>query len=104
MSRVEKLWKVNLTGSSVFRSFETIFVVTVLFLSTDALLPFLGGPPSNVADRLQSSPTTQMVWLSMYGITALLVAARWRQLFYVATRDKLLLLLLLVAVISVLWS
>src|SRR5215208_587355 len=104
MSRVEKQWKVNLTSSRVFRSFENVFVVTGLLLSTNALLPFLGGSRSEVTALMQSSPTTQIVWLSMYGITALLVAARWPQVVYVATRDKLLLLLLGVAVISVLWS
>jgi exopolysaccharide production protein ExoQ len=95
---------VNVKASSVFRSFENIFVVTVLFLSTSALLPFRRGPSSSVADLAQSDPITQLVWIGMYGITVLLVLARWRQVVYVVMREKLLLLLLGIAMISLLWS
>lgn len=43
-------------------------------------------------------------WVGVYGTTFFLGVLRWKQLIWVATRDKLLLLLLAIILVSVLWS
>jgi O-antigen ligase len=44
------------------------------------------------------------MWYGIYGITFLLIAAQWKRFLYVTVRDKFLLLLVGIALISVLWS
>jgi exopolysaccharide production protein ExoQ len=93
----------NARGASL-HFFEKVFVVVVILLSTGALLPLLHRETSAILDVIQGDRRSQIVWASVYGITILLVAMRWRQVAYTATRDKLLLLLLGIAIVSVLWS
>jgi exopolysaccharide production protein ExoQ len=88
----------------IFDTLETIFVVTVLFFSTGALLPFVGGTSTSAVELDQGSPVTQIVWTVLYAITALLALTQWRRIAFVVMRDKLLLLLVGIAVMSVLWS
>lgn len=80
-----------------------VFTVVVLFLSTRAFSPLLG-QDGTVADSDQGDPVTQIVWLAVYGITLLLIVMRWNRFVHVATRDKLLLLLVGIALFSVFWS
>lgn len=47
---------------------------------------------------------TQVVWLGVYAATFFLIAMRWRKFVEFITRDKLLLLLVAIVVLSVLWS
>lgn len=89
---------------------ERAFVVVVILLSTGALLPLLHNEgrtvvsAAQVVDVAQGDPVTQIVWLGVYGITALLAIMRWRQIVYVITRDKLLLVLVGIALVSIVWS
>lgn len=95
---------------SAFNTLERAFVVVVLLLSTGALLPLLNKEgrtvvsAAQVVDVAQGDPVTQIVWLGIYGVTVILAIMRWRQIIYVITRDKLLLALVGIAVISILWS
>lgn len=79
------------------------FVVLVLLLSTGALLPLLG-QESETTSPAQRNLVTQAIWFGIYGITFLLIVARWKQFVRVAMRDKFLLLLIGIALLSVLWS
>lgn len=47
---------------------------------------------------------TQIMWLGVYVIVLLLIIFRWKQFTILATRNKLLLLLVIIALISILWS
>ena len=47
---------------------------------------------------------TQVMWLGIYGVTFLLIIAQWKRFINIATRDKFLLLLMGIALVSVLWS
>src|SRR5215211_2948896 len=82
------------------------FAVVVLFLSTGGLIQLLFYPTgaSNVVNDVEGDPVTQLMWLGLYMITLILVLARWKSFVYVATRDKALLLLFGIVVVSILWS
>jgi exopolysaccharide production protein ExoQ len=78
----------------ILNCIETSFVVFVLLFSTTPfthLIPAAGG-------------LTQAIWYVVYAIVFFLIFMRWRQFVYVFTRDKLLLLLVGIALVSVLWS
>jgi exopolysaccharide production protein ExoQ len=82
-----------------------VFVVFVFLLaSTGLLIPLLRQQGSAVSDVSAGDPVTQILWLGVYAVTFVLIALRWRQFVGVVTRDKLLLLLVALAVLSVLWS
>lgn len=77
----------------------------VFFLSTGALIPLLvSHGAQGDQDLAQGDPLSQVVWLGVYATTSLLIVTRWRRFVRVATRDKLLLLLVGLALISVVWS
>lgn len=82
---------------------ERGFVVLTLQLSAKASIPYISGGDGtkNYAD---GSIVNQAIWLGIYLITFCLVAVRWKQFIRVATADKLLLLLLAIAVLSIVWS
>lgn len=81
---------------------ERGFAVLAIFLFSGALVPLLRlGPGVQV---VEGDPVLLTMWFVLYGITAFLILARWRLFVYVATRDKLLLLLVGVALLSILWS
>ncbi|CAA9269386.1 MAG: hypothetical protein AVDCRST_MAG93-2562, partial [uncultured Chloroflexia bacterium] len=77
----------------------------VFFLSTGALIPLLirHGAQGD-QDLAQGDPLTQVVWSGVYALTSLLIVTRWRRFVRVATQDKLLLLLVGFALLSVVWS
>lgn len=78
-------------------------VVSVLLLSMSAVLPLLqlGGLEE---DYSRDDPVIQFTWLGVYAVAFLLFIVHGKQCLRVATRDKLLLLLLGIALISILWS
>jgi O-antigen ligase len=80
----------------------TIFVF--LLASTGLLLPLLQAQNGTVVDASQGDPVTQAVWFLVYLVMFLLFLVQWRYLISVALRDKLLLLLTALAIVSVLWS
>jgi exopolysaccharide production protein ExoQ len=83
---------------------EKCFVVVALFLFTGALIPLLRLQSGASQDLIQGDPVSQAVFLGIYGIAFAFILRRWKQFIQVATRDKLLLLLVGVALVSVLWS
>ena len=56
---------------------------------------------ANVADE---NPLGQSLWIMIYGVTAVLIAVNFPRFFNVVRKDKLLLLLNLLGMISVSWS
>jgi exopolysaccharide production protein ExoQ len=85
------------------------FVVLVLMLAAEALFALLQPPGAaeqdpGTLDLGQGNAIVQMVWLGVYGVTLLLLLPRLKQLMYFITTDKLLLLLMIIALLSVLWS
>jgi|SRR5215211_1682273 len=89
---------------------EQAFAVFVLwFASTGALVPLLRGAQEvTVATQtdtaLEADPVTLPMWIGVYALTLLLIIPRWKQFALVATRNKLLLLLVGLALVSMLWS
>jgi O-antigen ligase len=96
----------NIGNAKVSDILVKAFVVAVLLLSTNALLPLLlyGGSGGLESSAQGNDILTQLTWLTIYGVTFLLFIVRGRQCFHVATRDKLLLLLIGIAIVSILWS
>lgn len=96
---------VNVEMNGISNVLNRSFVVFVFLLaSTGALIPLLS-QQNDVASGVSGGVlVTQIIWLAVYVITFCLIAVRWRQFIGVVTRDKLLLLLVAVALISVLWS
>ncbi len=92
----------------VFNTLTTAFVVLVLLLSTEALFPLLQPPDTehdiSTADLVGGNPIVQITWLGIYGITLLLIFPRLKQFIRLVTSDKLLLLLVVIILISILWS
>jgi exopolysaccharide production protein ExoQ len=85
---------------------EKGFAVLVLLLFSGALLPFLwleGGTFSE-PDASSGDPRVQVVWVIIYLVTFFLLAARWQYAVQVAARNKLLWVLVGIALTSVLWS
>ena len=78
-----------------------LFVVLVLLLSSTATFAVFQGTE---ADPAQGSSTIQAIWLMVYAITFTFIALRWRLLFRIFARNKLLLLLVMLVLASVLWS
>jgi len=83
---------------------EGSFVVFTLFLATAPLVPLLRLESGNTASFVRGDPIIQGLWGAIYIIFFLFIAVRLRRFVYVATRDKLLLLLVGIALISLLWS
>lgn len=73
------------------------FVVLALLLSTGAFLPLLIQESGNEG-------LSQIAWLGIYMIVGFLILTRWKRFVRVATRDKSLLLLIMIALLSVFWS
>ena len=88
-------------------SLEKAFAVVVLFLSTSALIQLLLYPEGVEAggyDPAEGNPVSQVMWIGIYGITFLLILARRKQFILTATKARLLLFLVAIALLSVLWS
>ncbi|MEJ7842587.1 MAG: O-antigen ligase family protein [Rubrobacter sp.] len=83
---------------------EKVFVVLALLLFTGAFLALLGGGDEATSGAGDGNFLAQASYLSIYGITFLLIVVRFRRFVYVATREPLLVLLVVLAMLSVLWS
>jgi len=84
---------------------EKGFAVLVLLLTAGALINSLLYQESEFGSyTIEGDPSIQAMWLAIYGVTLLLLVLRWKHFIGVATSNKLLLLLLGIALISVLWS
>jgi exopolysaccharide production protein ExoQ len=97
-------------SARLWDAIESGFVVLALLLFSGALIPLLiQGSGASVDAAQGGSASIQAVWIGIYG-TAFLFAVlrwnrfRWRRGVYLATKDKLLLSLVGLALISVLWS
>ena len=71
---------------------EMGFVILTLLLSTESFI------------SLMPHAVRQLFWLGVYGVTALLLALRWKTSLEVIGRSKLLWLLIGVVCISIVWS
>lgn len=92
-------------NGQIMSTLVKVFVVFVFLLSsTGALIPLLRQKGDSVSDVSGGDPITQAIWLGVYVIVFCLIAMRWRQFIALITRDKLLLLLVSVALTSVFWS
>jgi O-antigen ligase len=83
---------------------EKGFVVLTLQLAAKVSIPFLSGGGGGTKNYAEGSIVNQAIWLGIYLITFCLVAVRWKRFIRVVTADKLLLLLLAIAVLSIVWS
>lgn len=83
---------------------RTFVVFVFIFSSSGALIPLLRQQSGSTVDPTQSDPITQSIWAAMYVLVALVALVRWQRLVYVFTRDKLLLLLVVLALLTIFWS
>jgi len=83
---------------------ENIFVIFVLFLATGAIIPLIRKENGMLFDPVQGDMVIQGLWFGIYIITFFLLLVRWRQAAYMAYQDKLIWLLVGLALVSVLWS
>ena len=86
------------------RAWEKIFAVLALLLLSGAFLALLGAKDEAASGAGEGNLLAQAGYVSIYGITFLLVVTRIRRFAHVATREPLLVLLVALAVVSVLWS
>jgi exopolysaccharide production protein ExoQ len=99
------------TSARFWDAIECGFVVLALLLFSGALIPLLiqGSSEASVDANQGGSASIQAVWLVTYGTAFLFAVLRWNRFrwqrgIYLATKDKLLLALVGLALISVLWS
>lgn len=83
---------------------ERIFVFLVLQLFSGAILQVLSQVSGVAVDSVSGDPKMQIIWSGIYIITLLLTISQWKQFIHVASRNKLLLLLIGIALVSFLWS
>ncbi len=80
------------------------FVFLALQLFSGAVIGIQSKLSETEIDQVSGDPKAQIIFVSIYGITLLLILRQWKQFIRVATRDKLLLLLVGIALVSVSWS
>ena len=83
-------------------SLEKSFVVLAFLLFTDGLLIHLLRPKGGA--QPQGDPITQLIFLGIYVVTLFLIVPYWKQGVRAVTKEKLLLVLVAIALISVIWS
>lgn len=83
---------------------ERAFVVVSLLLLSGAFIPLLRLQSGFVPDPVQGDPLMQTILLAVYGATPLLLLRNRRAAMAVARRDKILWVLIGLAVLSALWS
>ena len=94
----------TINSNSSPRFAEKGFTVLSLFLLTGALLPLLQRESGTVYDPAQGDPLAQLIFGGIYAITYFLLLVRWKTVLRVVTSEKLLVLLVGLAALSVLWS
>jgi|GEM_PF-158660 len=90
--------------SFAWNLWENVFSVIVLFLSTGAVIPLLQTTNNMVLNPLRGDIFMQSVWLGIYVITFLLLLKRSPQVLSMVFSEKLLWLLVGLAIVSVVWS
>ncbi|MDD3653303.1 MAG: O-antigen ligase [Desulfotomaculaceae bacterium] len=83
---------------------EKAFAVAGLLLSTGALFPLLREDCGAAFNPVQGDIIMQGLWSVIYLVTVLLLFVRFRQVVSIAFKDKLLWLLVGLALVSVIWS
>jgi O-antigen ligase len=78
------------------------FTFIVLFLSTGAFLSLVLG--TSLQSNQEGSPLTQAVWAVLYLMVILRVISRYRQILPLVRANKCLCLLVLLAIVSAIWS
>ncbi len=89
---------------TTLKKMESIFVVISLLLFSGAFIYLLRKQSGHVSSQSAGDPLVRVIFFCIYVITFCLVLRRWKHFFWAATRDKFLLLLLAIALVSVLWS
>ena len=82
---------------------DDALTLLVLFLATGAFQGLVVDPTDPRAGT-EGSPSMQIVWLVVYGAVALRLIPQYRKIMALVRANKCLLLLVLLAVMSVLWS
>jgi exopolysaccharide production protein ExoQ len=101
---VWKIWRISSISKDKASVWEKILTVTVLFLSTYAVVPLLRKQNGFVFEPLQGDIMIQALWAGIYTITFFLLIRHWRLFIRVAFLDKFIWLLLGLAFISIFWS
>lgn len=83
---------------------EKGFAVLALLLFTGALVPLLRQQGGFSLDVSEGDPIMQALVFGVYAITLPLIVTRWKKAVRVVTREKLLIILVGLVVLSVLWS
>lgn len=81
---------------------EKGFIVLAFLLFTDGLLLNLVRPKGG--DPSQGDPLTQLILFGVYVVTLFLILPRWKQAVRAVMKEKLLLILVAIALVSVIWS
>ncbi|OKH41531.1 polymerase [Calothrix sp. HK-06] len=93
---------------NILKLLEYGFTVLSLMLYTGGPLTVIvsGGVNEGEAEFYQGSDNTviKLVFLLIYFITFLLLVARWKKVIYTLSKDKYILVMVCIAVISILWS
>lgn len=87
-----------------FTAMERLFLVLTFFLATAPIIPVVRLVRSGTGYLTSGDPLMQALWLVDYLVLFLLIALNWRQFLAAMTRDKLMLALIVLVVISVGWS
>ncbi len=82
---------------------DSLFSISVLFLSTGAFLPLVMDI-SSPARLTKGTLVIQIAWAGIYAITLVRAIPHYRDICAFAASNKLLILLLLMAVMSTMWS
>lgn len=88
----------------VLNALEKGFTILALFFYAGGLLPLVSGVAEGTYDPTQGNPVSQAIFLTLYVLTFCLVFARRRRLMRVLSRDKFLLLLVGLTLVSILWA
>lgn len=85
-------------------SWEKVFVLTVIFFSTGAVMPLLQAASGVVYDPVRGNVFMQALWAGVYAVALALLWKRRRHAARLASRGTLLWLLVGLALVSVFWS
>lgn len=92
---------------SILKYGEQIFTSISLLIYSGALLPLIlsGGISQGDGSEIPSSyPLIQLVFVIIYFFTACLLIRHWKKIVNLLTREKFILILIGIALISVFWS
>jgi O-antigen ligase len=84
--------------------FEKGFVVLALLLFSDAFISLFRRQEGFVLDVTEGDPVMQVFLFGVYVVTLCLILLRWKSVMQLVLKEKLLILLVAIALVSVLWS